>query len=79
MDTILFNNKEFPIREVELPNIGVVFISVNSLNKLLFNEDGSFLSSEAESVDNTIFYYVDENEFLFSDADLLNLLHLEVL
>ena len=78
MDTISFNNIEFSIREIEHPDLGMVFISVNSLNEILFNEDGSYFSNEAESIDDMIYYFVDNSEIKLPVKDLINLLVLEV-
>lgn len=79
MNTISFNNKIFPVREIQQPEFGLVLISVNSLNELLMNEDGSYFSVEAETVDEMIFYYVNDSEINIPDNDLINLLLLEVL
>lgn len=79
MDTISFNNIEFPIREIEHTDLGMVFISVNSLNEILFNDDGSYVSNEAESIDEMIYYFVDDSEIKLLEKDLINLIILEVL
>ncbi len=79
MDTISFNNKSFPVRQIQLPEFGLVLISVNSLNELLMNEDGSYFSFESEFVDKMIFYFVNDSEVKLSDNDLINLLLSEVL
>lgn len=79
MDKISFNNIEFPIREIEHPDLGIVFISVNSLNEILFNDDGSYFSNEAESIDDMIYYFVNDSEIKLLEKDLINLLLLEVL
>ena len=78
MDSISFNNIEFSIREIEHPDLGMVFISVNSLNAILFNEDGSYFPNEAESIDDMIYYFVDDSEIKLLEKDLINLLVLEV-
>jgi hypothetical protein len=78
MDKIEFQNKEYKVREIELPEFGNVLISTNSLNELLLNEDGSYTSEEAIAVDERIFYFVEENEIEFSDEKLKNLIILEV-
>ena len=70
MDTINFQNKEFKIREVEFPEIGNVLISTNSLNESLLNECGGYVSDEAISVDENIFYFVNDNEMRLSDNEL---------
>lgn len=78
MDIISFQNKEFEIREIELNEIGNVWISTNSLNEMLLNENGSYISDEAISVDENIFYFVDEIEMKLSDRELINLITKEI-
>ncbi len=74
MDIINFQNNEFKIRELELPEIGNVLISTNSLNESLLNETGGYVSNEAIVVDENIFYFVNDNEMKLSDKDLINLI-----
>lgn len=78
METINFQNKEFKTRKLELPVIGNVLISANSLNKLLLSEDGGYVSDEAIAVDEKIFYFVEDNEMKLSDNELINLITKEV-
>jgi hypothetical protein len=78
MKTINFGNKEFLVREIELSEIETVLISTNSLNELLINENGSYFSDEAISIDENIFYYVNDNEIRFSDEELINLIEKEL-
>ena len=74
MDTINFRNEEFKVREVEFPEIGNVLISTNSLNESLLNEFGGYVSNEAISLDENIFYFVDDNEIKLSDEELINII-----
>jgi hypothetical protein len=78
MDTIQFQNREFKVREIELPEFGNVFISTNSLNELLLNEGGSYISDEAEMVDEEIFYFVEGNEIELSEEELIKTVNLEL-
>ena len=78
MNTINFQQKEFKVREVEFPEIGNVLISTNSLNESLLNEYGGYVSDEAITVDENIFYFVDDNEMKLSDEELLNLITEEI-
>ncbi|OAQ39875.1 hypothetical protein A5893_09920 [Pedobacter psychrophilus] len=73
-DKIEFHNKEYLIREIELPKIGNVLISTVELNDLLMNDKGGYVSDEAISVDEKIYYFVQENEIKLSDDDLIKLL-----
>lgn len=78
MDSIEFQNQEFKVREIELPEFGNVLISTNSLNELLLNEDGCYTSDESEIVDEKIFYFVDDNEIELSEEELIKVVILEV-
>jgi hypothetical protein len=73
-DKIEFQNREYLLREVELPEIGNVLISTVELNDLLMNKNGGYVSDEAISVDERIYYFVEENEIKLSDDDLIKLL-----
>ncbi|WP_026711719.1 hypothetical protein [Flavobacterium filum] len=78
MDKIEFQNNQYKVREIELPELGNVLISTITLNQLLLNEDGSYVSEEAISVDESIYFFVDEYEIKLSDDELINLLTKEV-
>lgn len=78
MTTVKFQNKEFKIKEIILPEIGNVLISVNSLNKLLMNDDGGYISDEAITVDENIFCFIEDNEMRLSDVELINLITNEI-
>ncbi len=78
MKTIKFQNIDYIVKEIELSEIGIVLISTNSLNKLLLDVNGSYVSDEAISVDEKIFYFVDENEIELSDGKLIDLISKEI-
>lgn len=78
MNTIRFQDKEFKIRGIEIPEFGNVLISTTSLNELLLNGNESYTSDEAIAVDESIYYFVEENEMEFTDDELFNLLLLEI-
>jgi hypothetical protein len=78
MDKIEFKNQEFKVREIEIPESGVVLISTNSLNEILLNSEGSYTSEEARTIDEQVFYFVEENEIEYSDEELINLITIEV-
>ncbi|SEG26981.1 hypothetical protein SAMN05421847_1842 [Halpernia humi] len=79
MDKILFQNKQYDVRQITLPNVGNVNISTTVLNKLLLNNDGSYVSEEAVAVDESIYYFVDVGEIYYSEEELLKLLKIEIL
>jgi len=70
--TIEFQNKEYPFREVELPEFGHVFVSTVELNDSLIDEKGHYVSEAANHVDEQIYFFADENEIKLSDDDLIS-------
>ena len=78
MNTIQFNNRDFRVKEIELPEFGNVLISTNTLNKLLLKEDGSYVSDEAEAVDEKIFYFVEDNEIELSQEEIILIVNSEL-
>lgn len=78
MDTIEFQNQEFKVREIGLPEFGNVLISTNSLNELLLDEDGGYTSNEAEIIDEKIFYFVENNEIELNEDELIKSVTLEL-
>lgn len=78
MNKIEFQNNQYKVREVEIHEIGNVLISTTSLNHLLLNDDGSYVSDEAISIDESIYYFVDKNDIELSDDELISLLTTEV-
>lgn len=78
MATIEFQNKEFKVREIELSEFGNVLISTNSLNQLLLNDYGGYISDEAKIVDEKIFYFVENNEIELNEEELIKSVTLEL-
>ena len=78
METIIFRNQEFRIKEIDLPSFGEVIISTNKLSSLLFNDEDKYVNKEAELIDDEIFYYVEENEIGLSDFELIPLIEKDV-
>ncbi len=74
MEIINFQNKEFKAREIAFPDMGMVLVSTNSLNELLLDKNGSYVSNEAISVDESVFYFVEESEIELSSNELINLI-----
>ena len=74
MKHINFQKQIFPLRELEISNSKSVFISTMDLNNLLMTENGGYVSREAELIDETIYYYVELTQILFSSKKLLKLI-----
>ena len=71
---IRFQDKTFKSRELSLPEFGEVLISTTELNNLLIDKTGSYSSTEAQLIDDQIFYFVEENEIELQDKDLESLI-----
>lgn len=75
MDCLIkFQNREFKAREIALPEMGSVLVSTNSLNELLLDNSGRYVSNEAILVDESIFYFVEESEIVLDSNELVNLI-----
>lgn len=79
MDIINFQNKEFKVREIELPDLGNVFISTANLNDALMNNGSDYISKEAQNIDEQIYFFVEENEIELTEKDLVKLVILETI
>ncbi len=76
---IKFQSKNYPIRQIELPEFDTVNISINSLNNKLLDEYGSYFSPEANTVDEQIFFFVEDDEIYLPNEQLKNLVINQVL
>ena len=74
MDTIKFQNKEYKIREIKLPELGNVFISTTSLNDALMNNGSDYVSIEAQYIDEEIYFFVEDNEIEMNERSLAKLI-----
>ncbi len=70
METIIFNGKQYPSRELEHPLFGDILISTISLNNDLINEHGKYVNKSAVNVDEMVFYFMEENEIILSENEL---------
>ncbi|WP_179318986.1 hypothetical protein [Winogradskyella helgolandensis] len=66
MTVVQFNGHEYPIRKVQMP-FGERVISVTDLNDALMNADGSYFSNEARFVDESIFFFLEKENFDLSE------------
>jgi len=73
MEILRFNNTGYPFRNIILPNIGEVTLATTTLNSKIINEDGSYTSENARLIDEKIYYFVDDNEMLFCDKALTDI------
>ena len=63
MDSITFEGKKYPVREVVVDGVGTVLVGTESLsNALNPNGDWNNVTKEAEYIDNKIYFYVEDDE-----------------
>lgn len=74
MEIINFQNKEFKAREIDFPEMGIALVATNSLNELLLDKNGRYVSNEAVLIDESIFYFVEEAEIELNSNELINLI-----
>ena len=70
-DAIEFNGKSYGLRVLDFgKDWGTNCVASRNLNALLIDEDGQYTSSEAQSVDEQIFYFIAPAEFRLTDGAL---------
>lgn len=69
MRTILFNGTHYPVVDILLPE-GERRIATWSLNEALINEEAEYISTEAQQIDEEIFFFVNENHLRLSNSEL---------
>ncbi len=75
MDTISYHGHEYPVRVVDIPGwMKDARISTTGLNDELMNRDGSYVDDEGRTIDEAIFFYVEEEEFNLPDRELINII-----
>lgn len=77
MESIVFEQTEFPLVRVEMP-FGETFISTESLNNNLMNSDGSYVSEMARIIDEKIFYFVADENISLRKEELVKLILSEI-
>ena len=78
MELIEFQKMQYRVREIKLPKVGKVMISTTSLNEALL-KNGNYVSDNAVTIDEQIYYFVNEREITFSDKKLIKLINKELL
>ena len=74
MQKIVFDNFEYPIREIYLPKFGNVTISTLSLVDKLLDDRSIYVSDKARLIDEEIFYYVDPEEIKLPTKKILKII-----
>lgn len=69
MNKVIFENTEYPIRNIMFP-FGDRTVGSEILNSVLMNEDGAYVSEEARLVDELIFFFVKESDLHLPESQL---------
>ncbi len=75
MEKIIFKGKSYYLRHLYLEHLSQeVTVSTADLNDALMSQNGSYVSAKAETIDESIFYYVRKKEIKLKEEKLKNLL-----
>lgn len=77
MNTLKFQDREYSLREINLPDIGTVTISTVELNDALLNSRYDYVSEEAQVIDEGIYFFVEEEEIGLEESKLSELIALQ--
>jgi len=69
-DTIEFQGKEYPVRDIDVPGFGTRRISAESLEEALIQDGKGYANSEAEEIDGSIFFYVPDKCMDYDNHEL---------
>ena len=71
MDEIItFGNKKYYGRSVCLDGYEYLVAEIR-LNEVLFNDNGNYTNEEARKIDESVFFFADEQEIKLSDDSLI--------
>ena len=76
---IKFQNKDYPTRDINLPEdifpgYGIITIATTDLSNQLLKNGEEYVSKEAESIDETIYFFVEPTEIELEEDILLSIL-----
>lgn len=73
LEFVEFEGKEYPTREIDLEEEGISKIATLALEEAL-RPTREIQDSEAQDIDDTIFFYVDENQINLPESELVALI-----
>lgn len=71
-DTIEYRGKHYPIRWLTVSKYEKHAVGTLALEEVLMNADGSAKTGRSEDIDNSIWYYCDEEEWHLPDSELID-------
>lgn len=72
-DNVQFDGRTYPRRLIFWEN-HYYLIGNHSLNKILSDNEGAYISETARIIDETIFFFVDDNHIHLPDNDIIKIL-----
>ncbi len=70
MNSVTYRGRTYPCRVVDVQNYGERCVSVESLDKALFDDEGNYVSDKARLIDEDIFFFVPDNCITSGDEEL---------
>lgn len=70
MSSVIFRGRTYPCRVVDVQNYGERFVSVESLEKALFDGEGTYVSDKARLIDEDILFFVPDSCITLGDEEL---------
>ncbi len=67
-----FDGKEYPTKQLNIPDFGKRLVSVESLEKSLMDAEGFYVSDEALAIDEKIFFYVPDDIINLDEKNLVD-------
>ncbi len=70
MPIIIFENRNYRIRPVEISEVGTRIIASKALEKALFSKEGQYKSEVARYIDEQIYFFVENSELRLKESEL---------
>jgi len=71
MNTILFEKRNYRIRQIEIDDLGSLNIASTKLNDKLLSENGAYKSIEASYIDEQIYFFIEPTKLRLNDEALI--------
>lgn len=70
MAIIIFQNKKYKSRQLQITGWGNYYVASTRLERMLFDQNGRYKSEEAKNIDEQIFFYIKPFQFKLRDKEL---------
>lgn len=78
MNTVTYRSVEYPTKELFLNSFyGTITVATTALGNAIISDDLDGINLDAESIDDEIYFYLDEAEFAKSKKEIKSFLALE--